>query len=300
MNLNNGIDFLSYFGLKRFYNWLKNKDIEEARKIGEAIALGWYKIDRRRRQLAENNIKFALNASELQAKEIAKENFLHYGKIIGEIGKWEEIYSKSDQFFNLKNFSYVEELKGKEKTKGFILLTGHIGNWEIATIAFTKYIGSGTAIVKKIHNQYINDFITNMRKEMGLELISEKNTVFKMMRKIRNGEILIFLLDQNAPLKEAVFVDFFGKPASTFKVVALLSLRFNIPVLPAYCIRNQQGTFDINFEKPIYPQRTDNIEHDILLNTQAYTNFIEKVIIKHPEQWFWVHNRWKNQPLEKV
>ncbi len=290
------LDYISYRILLVLFNHVKKLDLDGARRVGERLTIIWYLIDVKRKNLARRNVMNSLEVSESRAEEIVRDNFAHYGKMIGEIGKWEYIYENADSFFELHDFHHVEKLKEELKGKGFIVLTGHIGNWEIASIAFTRYIGKGTAIVKKIHNQYLNEFITDMRTRMGLDLISDKNTVFSMMKKIRKGEILVFLLDQNAPVQEAVFVNFFGRPASTFKVVAMLSLKFNIPVLPAYCIRNDEGKFDIYFDDPIYPVKGDDLESDIVRNTQLYTNFIEETVRKYPEQWFWVHNRWKNQP----
>ncbi len=279
-----------------FYRTMSMLDISTTRKIGMFITYLWYLLDQGRRNLALKNVKQALKVDDNEAKRIIRENYKHYGMMIGEIVKWKYIRERAGDYFEIEGKEILENLKGK----GFILLTGHIGNWEIATIAFTTFVGEATAIVKKIQNNRINQIVTDIRKGMGLKLITGKNTVFQMMKKLRQGEILIFLLDQNAPVREAVFVNFFGRPASTFKVVAMLAIKFEIPVVPAYCIRKEDGTFKVVIEKPFHPVKGKTLEESVRLNTQQYTDFIEKVVKLYPEQWFWVHNRWKNQPEVKI
>ncbi len=288
------MDYVSYLFLKFFYIFLRFLGLNGARRVGENLTMLWFYLDKRRRKIALNNASFALDIPVREARKIVKRNYHHYGKIIGEIVYWKKIYRNWENFFRFENLEYLDELKKSDK--GFIILTGHIGNWEIASIGFVKKIGRGAAIVKPINNRYIDNFITSIREEIGIDLITGKNQVFEMMKRIRKGENLVFLLDQNAPAREAVFVDFFGKPASTFKVVALLSLKFNIPVLPAYCVRRDDAKFLVRLESPIFPIKSGNLDKDVIKNTQKYTTFLENVIKKYPEQWFWVHNRWKTQP----
>jgi len=286
------IDYSSFVVVEKLFNYLKSRNLSAARAIGEKIGVSAFYLDKHHRELATDNVIKSLNISRKSASDIVKENFKHYGKMLAEIAHWKEIYNNFDEFFIPENIEIMENALNEKK--GVIILTGHISNWEIAGMGYTKKFGKVNVIVKNIHNKYIDSLIKNIRNTIGANLIGDSNTVFQMMRVLRKGEPVVFVFDQHAPGRQGVFVDFFGRKAATFKVVAMLARKYNIPVIPAYSVRLDNGKFLLHVDDPIAPVITDNLEEDIVVNTQNYTKYIEGIVRKYPEQWFWVHKRWRN------
>ena len=116
-----------------------------------------------------------------------------------------------------------------------------------------------------------------------------------MLRSLKNNEILGILIDQNVAWYEGVFVDYFGRPACTTDGLALLALHTEAPVLPGYMVRLPEGRYRLVIGPEVEVTRTGNREADILANTQRFTNVIEETVRRHPDQWLWVHQRWKTQ-----
>ncbi|MCI0525873.1 MAG: lysophospholipid acyltransferase family protein, partial [Nitrospira sp.] len=113
---------------------------------------------------------------------------------------------------------------------------------------------------------------------------------------LKRGETVGFLLDQNVAIDQGVFVNFFGRSACTHKTLALLALKTGAAVLPAFTFREEKNGHRIVVEPPVLLEETGNTERDLVVNTQKFTSLIESYIRKHPDQWLWVHRRWKTQP----
>ena len=285
------LDYNSFRLLYGLFNYLRNLDLEKSLVVGERLGLLGYYMDSHHRKLAIDNVIKALNVSDKEAIDIVKSNFIHYGRMLSEITHWEEYYKNFEDYFITENIEIME--KGLSRKKGAIILTGHIGNWEIAGIGYTRKFGKVNVVVKRVSNKYIDNLIRNIRNKIGINLIDDNNTVFKMMRALRNGGTVVFVFDQHAPGSQGVIVDFFGRKVAAFKVVGMLARKYNIPVIPAYSVRDGNGKFIIHVDEPIPPVVTDDLASDILENTQNYTNYIEKIVRKYPKQWFWVHKRWR-------
>jgi KDO2-lipid IV(A) lauroyltransferase len=117
---------------------------------------------------------------------------------------------------------------------------------------------------------------------------------------LTQGAVVLYVFDQHAGRKDGIVVDFFGQPASTFKSLAILALNIGAPVLPAYCWREPDGTHVLRFEDPLPLIESENTTEAIRRNTQAYNAALERMLLRHPEQWIWMHRRWKVGPDGKV
>ena len=185
-----------------------------------------------------------------------------------------------------------------DKGRGVILLTGHLGNWEMALRRIAvEAPGKAHPVIRRIKNQAVNDFIDRHRRLCGKgdSLLADLGPK-PLIRALRAGEVLIFLLDQNAGEGEGSFVPFLGRPAATYTSLARLSLMTGLPVLPAACQRVSGGRFRGRILPPIPPETSLPPEEAAVHLTTLYGHALDTLVRDYPEQWIWMHRRWKTRP----
>ena len=181
------------------------------------------------------------------------------------------------------------------KGRGIFFLTGHFGNWELLA-ATHGLAGFGlSVVVRPLDNPYLDAVIARARERSGLRAISKREAVQGVRAALGRGECIGILLDQDAG-REGVFVPFLGHAASTSRALAILALKTRAPVVPAFIHRLPNGGHELVLEPEIPLVITGDLDHDILVNTARFTESIERQVRVHPEQWFWVHRRWKSRP----
>jgi KDO2-lipid IV(A) lauroyltransferase len=182
--------------------------------------------------------------------------------------------------------------------KGVILLSGHIGNWEMSLRRIDlEAPGKVHPVIRRIKNPVVHKFVDEHRRRYGKgESILADLGVRPLVKALSKGDVLVVLLDQNAGVGEGEFVPFFGRPACTYSSLAKLSLFLGIPVLPASSHRRPDGTHHATIHPPIFPVSDLSQEEGIRILTALYTKAIEEMIRPHPEQWIWMHRRWKTRP----
>ena len=181
---------------------------------------------------------------------------------------------------------------------GVILLSGHIGNWEMSLRRIDlEAPGKVHPVIRRIKNPVVHKFVDDHRRRYGKgESILADLGVRPLVKALSKGDILVVLLDQNAGLGEGEFVPFFGRQACTYSSLAKLSLLLGIPVLPASSHRRPDGTHHATIHPPIFPVPDLPPEDGVRILTSLYTRAIEEMIRPHPEQWIWMHRRWKTRP----
>ena len=188
--------------------------------------------------------------------------------------------------------------------KGILLLTGHFGNWEVATVVgvgqFPQFRGLFHFVRRQLHPRWLNDFVTRRFQQAGFGTIAKRGSMDLILELLGKGAIVIYVFDQHAHKKDGIDVDFMGHPAGTFKSVALLAMSTGAPVVPAYTWREPDGTHVIRFEDPVPMIDCEDINEGIRRNTRAYNAKLEEMLLRHPEQWIWMHARWRlAQPPKK-
>jgi len=199
--------------------------------------------------------------------------------------------------FNIKNFELLEEAHAQGK--GIIILSGHFGNfeWLGQLINFKGYTLSGIAIRQS--NSLVNDLIEKNRRQFGVGVIYKKEASREVQQRLSSNEIIAIVTDQDAR-DRGVFVDFMGIPSSTAVGPAVFQLRSGTPILFVISIRRDYGKFDVIFEKVYEGPAQPPTDELILELTQKHATVLEKWVRQYPEQWFWVHRRWKTKPAEKA
>ena len=182
------------------------------------------------------------------------------------------------------------------RKQGLVMLTGHFGNWEIvgyalATLGFPTY-----SVARRLDNPYLDAYAFGVRERTGQVILDKKGASRIVPDLLEQHEVVGFVADQDAGRK-GVFVDFFGRKASTYKTIALMAMRYHAPILVGFGRRVGQGfRFEIGIERIIHPEEWADRDDPMLWITQEYTHALENVIRRDPEQYLWVHRRWKHRP----
>jgi len=188
-------------------------------------------------------------------------------------------------------------IRAYEQGKGALLLTGHFGNWEVATVAgigrFPQYRDIIHFVRRPLKPQWLNDFIVRRFRRSGFGTLSKRGSLDAILDLLARGAIVGFIMDQHAGKADGVVVDFLGSPAGTFKSLAILALNTGAPVIPASCWREPDGSHVLRFEEPLPLIECDDVGEAIRKNTRAYNVALERMLLRHPEQWIWMHRRWK-------
>jgi Kdo2-lipid IVA lauroyltransferase/acyltransferase len=187
--------------------------------------------------------------------------------------------------------------KNREENRGVLIVTGHLGNWELLVFGFAAIHEPISYLARPIDNPLIEEMTLRIRTRFGNRPINKTNAAMLAIKILREGGIMGALSDVNAHPKEGVFVPFFGIEACTISGPALMAMRSNALIFPAFCVWDRE-TKKYRFVRGaiIEPANTGDRKADIVATTAAYTAEIEKLIRQYPDQWLWIHKRWKTRP----
>lgn len=269
------------------------------RRLAKGLGRLWYRLDGRHRDIALRNLQLALG-DELDEKEreaVARENFIHLTRVMLEIPCLRKLSPGNlDRFVifrGLENFDAA-----LQKGRGLLVLAAHFGNWEMMALAFSLRHRPIHIVVRPLDNPLVDAVINGIRTRGGNSLIGKKGSVRSILRLLHQGQPVALLMDQNVDWYDGVFVPFFREIACTNKALTVLALRTGAPVVPVYNVRQGDGRYRIVFEPEIPVVRTGDTTRDTEENTARFNRIIEGYVRRHPEQWFWVHQRWKTRPWQ--
>jgi KDO2-lipid IV(A) lauroyltransferase len=181
--------------------------------------------------------------------------------------------------------------------KGVLVLTGHFGNWEVATIAgianYPQVRGRFHFVRRAIKPHWLDAVVTRRFNKAGFGVIGKRGSLDRILGVLAAGDVIVFPFDQHASPPDGIEVEFFGHPAWTFKSLAIIALATGAPILPATSWREDDGHHVLRFGEPMAPLESENTNEAIRQNTRAYNAVLERLILARPEQWYWVHRRWK-------
>lgn len=265
-------------------------------KLGNFIGQILFLADRKHRKIVIDNLtrSFGHEKSSYEIKILVRRVFKNLGQIIFEIG-WSLRLERKDfqKYFNIQGLSNYRN--AYKKGKGVLLLTAHMGNWELLSIIMAMAAYPVNVLYRPLDFFLLDRLFAMIRGRFGAELIPSAQSMRKILRSLKYGKVVGMLMDQNVDWYEGVFVDFFGHRACTNKGMALLARRTESPVVPVFLVREKSG-FRAEFGSEIPLIKTEDIRKDVEANTQQYNRIIEDFIRQYPDQWFWVHQRWKTKP----
>jgi len=258
----------------------------------------FYILRIRRKQVFKNlKIAFGNQKNDIELKKIARETYKNLGKTLLEFLQLPRMNgTRIRRIVDTSELHKIDPIL--RKGKGAILLAAHFGNWELLGAAFGLGGYPVNVIGRLSNNRKIGHTIDRYRRLVGMKVIQKNDPIRKVFRALNNNELVAILMDQNTR-KDMVFADFFGRPAATAKGIAVFALRTGAPVVPAFIVR--EGKYHrILIGNPIYAHSSENTDNDIQRYTAQFSKVIESYIRQYPDQWFWLHNRWKTQPKHKV
>ncbi|MCX5811799.1 MAG: lysophospholipid acyltransferase family protein [Proteobacteria bacterium] len=246
-----------------------------------------------RRNIAISNIRRAfgsLNHEEI--KGIAKRCFEKLGVNFVEMLTIPYIpRSEYGSRFTTENRHHIDD--ALKQNKGVIVLIFHFTNWEIMGVASASLSSDIVVLARPLKKHiYINKFLNSLRSSTGLKVISNADTAKDVMRYLKSNSIVAILADQREKRSRGVFVELFGVKVPTSKGIAAIGMKTGAPVIPMYFVREGFLRYRVVWNEPIEMERKGDIDELIYLNTRKINAFLETIILKHPDEWFWVHRRW--------
>ncbi|MFN6962478.1 MAG: lysophospholipid acyltransferase family protein [Pyrinomonadaceae bacterium] len=253
------------------------------------------------RRVGMRNLEIAFPERSVdERREILKGTFENLGRVLGEVSQFMKTTPAALERivdFDLDAESVALYHLNKTEKRGVLITTGHFGNWEMLVFAFAALHEPIAYLARPIDNPLIEELTVRIRTRFGNRPINKTNSAQLAIKILREGGILGILADVNAHPKEGVFVPFFGVPACTTAGAALIALRSDALIFPTFCVWDKEiKRYRIVHGRVLEPVRTGDRERDILETTAAYTAEIERIYRQYPEQWMWIHKRWKTRP----
>ncbi len=234
--------------------------------------------------------------SEAERARILRGVFTSLGRQLAELCQFPK-YTKD----NVDDVVVYDGLENYERAyargKGVLFLTAHFGGWELSAFAHSLHGHWLHVVMRPMDNEYLDRMLQNYRTMHGNKIVPKDDFVRGLLAAMKAGETVGILMDTNMTPPQGVFVDFFGIPACTASGLARIALRTDAAVVPGFTIWDEAlGKYRLRFDPAVELMRTGDLEADIVANTQKFTKVIEDYVRKYPEQWLWVHRRWKTRP----
>jgi Kdo2-lipid IVA lauroyltransferase/acyltransferase len=264
-----------------------------------AIGIGWtvYLLHVRLRRAGMRNLALAFpEKSEAERARILRGEFTSLGRQLAELCQFPR--------YTLENIEQVVVYDGPEnferayaRGKGVLFLTAHFGGWELSAFAHSLHGHWLHVVMRPMDNPYLDRLVQSYRTMHGNKVVDKDDFVRGLLAAMKAGETVGILMDTNMTPPQGMFVNFFGIPACTASGLARIALRTEAAVVPGFTIWDEKlGKYRLRFDPALELIRTGDLEADIVANTQMFTRVIEDYVRKYPEQWLWVHRRWKTRP----
>lgn len=271
------------------------------RPLARAFAIGIaqlvYQLHFRLRQVGMRNLAMAFPEKiEAERRRILRGVFTSLGRQLAELCQFPRYTAQ-----NVDDVVVYDGLENYERAyargKGVLFLTAHFGGWELSAFAHSLHGHWLHVVMRPMDNPYLDRLLQSYRTMHGNKVVPKDDFVRGLLAAMKAGETVGILMDTNMTPPQGIFVDFFGIPACTASGLARIALRTDAAVVPGFTIWDRElGKYRLRFDPALELIRTGNLESDITANTQMFTKVIEDYVRKYPDQWLWVHRRWKTRP----
>jgi KDO2-lipid IV(A) lauroyltransferase len=268
-----------------------------ARAIGAVIGAVAYRVLGRLRRVGLRNLEIAF--PEITAKEreaILRSEYRNLGLLMAEFCKMPDYTAATASRFiryeGLENY-----LQARERGKGVLVLTGHLGAWELSSF-FHSLMGMPMGmVIRRLDNPLVDAFVNRIRCLRGNRVIHKDDFARGLIASMRAGDTVGILMDTNMTPPQGVFVPFFGVPACTASGMARIAAKTGAAVVPGFLLwEESEKRYVLHFGEELEVVHTGDAEQDALVNTATFTAAIEGYVRRYPEQWLWLHRRWKTRP----
>jgi len=268
-------------------------DRTKALRLGVNLGRIGYRVDQRRRQYALKNLHLAYGDSLTRAERetLARQVFERWGESTID-------FLRIPALSPAESAELVTAVEGREHLeavrsdgRGFIVVTGHLGNFEFLGRWMADQGVPSTAIVREPSDPAFAAYVRQIREYGGNETLNRGTSPRELLSRLRAGRVVTLGIDQNATES---FIPFFNVPVGTVTGPAVLAFRTGVALLPAYCVREPDNSYRIIFDTPIEPATKEDRDAEILRLTHAASDSLERMVRRFPDQWLWLHNRWKS------
>ena len=260
--------------------------------LGQALGnLAWLVVPQKRKQLATGQIKMCLGVDDGEAMRIAKASTVRFGPMLFEVLRFPVIRKQPEQYVHIEGLEKLQQ--GMAEGKGAIIAAAHSGNWELMGGAFAMAGIPLVGVAMKQKNSAADRFINEYRTLIGMH-ITYKTGVREMFAMLKNGWAIGLIMDQDTNRHDGVILDFFGRPTNCTPGAASMARFQGVPIFTSFMHRDEDGHHTLFVEGPFHVEKTADKRADIKRMTQVINNAIEAHVRKYPEEWFWLHDRWKS------
>ncbi len=295
------IDGLVYLLVRFLVCFVQSLSLDLSRHLAQGLAWLAYRVDRRHREVALDNLRQAFPGlySEAQLQALVCDVYRHFCTVIIEM-------VHLPRKLNPHNWRrYIEVGEGRVIVEALLsgrpllIVTGHFGNWEMAGYALAMLGFQTHAIARPLDNPYLDRFLRRFRERTGQKLLAKKGELDKLEGLLKAGGIVCTLADQDAG-QRGLFVNYFGRPASTHKAIALLALEHGVTLLVGGAMKvGEPMRYVIRATDVINPEDYAHDSNAVRVITQRFTTALERLVRLDPRQYFWLHRRWKHQPMKR-
>ena len=263
--------------------------------LGTAVGRTFFLFDRGHRRLAIDNLHAAFPLrSEAECRAICRDTFSHFGRLLVVLLKFSTM--RPDEMLACVEFDGEERVvNAHAQGRGVLLFTGHFGYWEINALVHALTIKPMAVLARPLDNPLLHDLLESVRTRTGNSVFYRRGAIRRVLRALEANQAIAFLIDQHMQPADAVYVDFFNRPAATTSALAALALRTGAPVVPVFALPLPGGRFRMVYEHAVDPPRADDADA-IREFTQRCTDVLEMYVRRYPELWLWMHRRWRDIP----
>jgi KDO2-lipid IV(A) lauroyltransferase len=265
-------------------------------RLGSSLGRLWARLDARHLAIARDNLRQAFpNWDAARVERTARGVYAHFGTVILDL-LWMQ-GRPVGELLALADLEGVEHLqRARALGRGVLAPGAHLGNWELQAVASVPLVGNIVSIARALDNPALDQRLVALRTSSGNAVIYKQKALAHALKALRGSEILAVLIDQNVQQRDGVFVRFFGRPAATTTVAAALALKTGCAIVPVRCTLQANGRYRMAYGPPVEWSGSGRRNDDLAGLTQHLTSIIEGWVRETPEQWLWLHRRWKTQP----
>ena len=290
-------NWVEYAVARAIFAGLSAMPLSWAMKVGQGFGRIAYIAAGHLRRTGDRNLKLAFpEKTDEERRQLLRGTFAGLGRQLGLFSKFATDGRQS--LLEITRWEGLEHLESARATKQpIILFTGHVGAWELSSFGLSLRESPISFLVRRLDNPKVEELVDRIRMRFGNQSVDKRAAARPMLNILRSGGTLGLLVDLNTLDEEAIFVDFFGLPASTTFMLAKLALRTNATVLPIFVPWDEsRGKFLVHILPPVSVELTGDENEDIRRLTANLTKVVENYIRRYPDQWLWIHKRWKTRP----
>lgn len=289
--------WVEYSVARAIFASLNAMPLDWAMKTGQGLGRIAYSVAGHLRRTGDRNLKLAFpEKTDAERQRLLKGTFVGLGRQLGLFSKFAT--DSRESLLEITRWEGLEHLEAAKATnRPIIMFTGHVGAWELSSFGLSLRQSPISFLVRRLDNPKVEEMVDRIRTRFGNQSVDKRNAARPMLNILKSGGMLGLLVDLNTLDEEAIFVDFFGVPASTTFMLAKLALRTEATVIPIFVPWDETSRkFLVHILPPVPVERGGDEEEDIRRLTAKLTKVVEEYIRRYPDQWLWIHKRWKTRP----